>query len=49
MMIFLGIAAVLIVLLIVLSACRMASIADRDMELEDRYWNGERPEKGTSE
>ena len=49
MMIFLGIAVVLIVLLIVLSACRMASIADRDMELEDRYWNGEHPDKGTSE
>lgn len=49
MMIFLGIAVVLIVLLIVLSACRMASIADHDMELEYRYGQGEHPEKRVSE
>ena len=49
MMIFLGIAAVLIVLLIVLSACRMASIAARDMELEYARWLNEHPEKRAAE
>ena len=49
MMIFLGIAVILLVLLIVLSACRMAAIADRDMEMEYACWLEEHPEKRASE
>ena len=49
MMIFLGIAVVLIVLLIVLSACRMAAIADQNMEREYARWLDEYPEKRASE
>lgn len=49
MMIAIGIIVVLLVLLIVLSACRMAAIADRDMELEYARWLDEHPEKRSSE
>lgn len=49
MMIAIGIIVVLLVLLIVLSACRMAAIADRDMELEYARWLDEHPEKRASE
>ena len=49
MMIVIGIAVILLVLLIVLSTCRMASIADRDMEMEYARWLEEHPEKWASE
>lgn len=49
MMIVIGIAVILLVLLIVLSACRMAAIADRDMEMEYARWLEEHPEKRASE
>ena len=49
MIIAIGIIVVLLVLLIVLSACRMAAIADRDMEMEYARWMDEHPEKRASE
>ena len=49
MIIAIGIIVVLLVLLIVLSACRMAAIADRDMEMEYACWLEEHPEKRASE
>lgn len=49
MMIMIGIAVILIVLLIVLSACRMAAIADRDMEMLYARWLDEHPEKRGAE
>ena len=49
MMIVIGIAVILLVLLIVLSACRMAAIADRDMELEYARCLDDHPEKRASD
>ena len=49
MMIVIGIAVILLVLLNILSACRMAANADRDMEMEYARWLEDHPEKRASE
>ena len=49
---FLGIAIILMVLLvmvIILSACKAASIADQQMEREYAEWMAAHPEEGGSE